>query len=99
MSEMSIDDVRRVAQLANLSFSEAELDQMRADMSVILDYVELLNQAETDNVEPMAHPIDVKNVFREDEPTEMLPLEKALENAPATDGRYFVVPAILDAEE
>ncbi|MBR9802497.1 Asp-tRNA(Asn)/Glu-tRNA(Gln) amidotransferase subunit GatC, partial [bacterium] len=73
--------------------------QMGDHLRSILDYVEILNQVETDNVEPLAHPIEVQNVFRDDEPTPMLSREDALKNAPNTDGKYFLVPAILDGGE
>lgn len=99
MSDLTRDDVRKVADLAQLEFGEEELTQMGDHLRSILDYVEILNQVETDNVEPLAHPIEVQNVFRDDEPTAMLSREEALKNAPNTDGKYFLVPAILDGGE
>jgi len=99
MSDLSRDDVRKVADLAQLEFSEDELTQMGNHLRGILDYVEILNQVDTDGVEPLAHPIEVQNVFRDDEPTPMLSRDDALKNAPSTDGKYFLVPAILDAGE
>ncbi len=99
MATLSLDDVRKVAQLANLELSETELQEMSSHLSGILDYVELLNQVETEQIEPLAHPIDVVDVFRNDEPTEMLPREEALKNAPETDGKYFIVPAILNSTQ
>jgi len=99
MSELSLDDVRKVAELANLTFSPDELVQMQGDMRAILDYVDVLQKVDTADVEPLAHPIEVENVLRDDTPTEMLSIEQALQNAPKTDGRYFIVPAILDATE
>lgn len=99
MTALSSDEIRKVAQLANLEISDTELEQMSNHLSSILDYVDVLNQVDTEQVEPLAHPIEVVNVFREDEQTEMLSREEALKNAPKTDGKYFVVPAILDATE
>lgn len=99
MSNISLDDVRKVAQLANLTFSEDELVEMQAHLAKTIGYVEILNQVDTENVAPMAHPIDVVDVFRDDVLTPMLSREEALQNAPKTDGQYFVVPAILDAGE
>ncbi len=99
MATLSLDDVRKVAQLANLELSETELQEMSSHLSGILDYVELLNQVDTEHIEPLAHPIDVVDVFRNDEPTEMLPREEALKNAPETDGKYFIVPAILNSAQ
>lgn len=99
MSDLSLEDVRKVADLAHLELSAAELEQHSGHMRRILDYVSRLEQVDTSNVEPLAHPIEVVNVFRDDELTEMLPREQALQNAPKTDGKYFIVPAILDAAE
>ncbi len=99
MSNISLDDVRKVAQLANLTFSEDGLVEMQTHLAKTIGYVEILNQVDTENVAPMAHPIDVVDVFRDDVLTPMLSREEALQNAPRTDGQFFVVPAILDASE
>ncbi len=99
MADLDLDAVKKVAQLANLELSETELQEMAKHLGGILDYVEVLKQVDTENIEPLAHPIEVVNVFRDDEPTEMLPREQALQNAPETDGKYFVVPAILNSAE
>ncbi|MEX0701363.1 MAG: Asp-tRNA(Asn)/Glu-tRNA(Gln) amidotransferase subunit GatC [Planctomycetales bacterium] len=89
------DDVAKVASLARLELSEAELDEHAAQLGRILEYVELLDAVSTDDVEPMAHAVELVNVFRPDEPGESLPRDAALANAPQTDGRYFLVPPIL----
>ena len=52
----------------------------------------------TDDVEPMAHAIDVRDVLRDDVVTPMLPRDAALANAPATDGEFFLVPQILGGD-
>ncbi|TXT30189.1 MAG: aspartyl-tRNA(Asn)/glutamyl-tRNA (Gln) amidotransferase subunit C [Planctomycetota bacterium] len=62
----------------------------------MLGYVELLNELDTSAVEPMAHVADLANVFRDDELRPSLPRAAALSNAPKTDGKYFVVPQILE---
>ncbi|MBL4885042.1 MAG: Asp-tRNA(Asn)/Glu-tRNA(Gln) amidotransferase subunit GatC [Planctomycetaceae bacterium] len=99
MPALSAADVQKVAHLANIELSETEILDVSNHLGSILEYVEVLDQVDTEQIEPLAHPIDVVNVFREDKPTEMLAREEALKNAPNTDGKYFVVPAILDAAE
>lgn len=92
------DDVRKVARLARLKLTDEEVDLYTRQLAQVLQYVERLAEVETSHVEPMAHAIELENVFRPDEPTPSLPREAALANAPHTDGRYFLVPAILEAD-
>jgi aspartyl-tRNA(Asn)/glutamyl-tRNA(Gln) amidotransferase subunit C len=87
--------VEKTALLARLKLSEAEIEMFTGQLSGLLDYVSILNEVDTADVEPMAHAVAVSNVFREDEPTPSLPREDALANAPQTDGSYFLVPPIL----
>ena len=96
MSEFTPEQVRKVAHLARLKFSDDECTRLSRQLGDILTYVELLNEVDTTDVEPMAHAIEMTNVLREDVPQPSLPREQALANAPQTDGRYFLVPAILD---
>ncbi|MFN0051212.1 MAG: Asp-tRNA(Asn)/Glu-tRNA(Gln) amidotransferase subunit GatC [Planctomycetales bacterium] len=92
-------EVLKVAALARLKLSDAELDDCTAKLASILEYVELLNEVNTDDVEPLVHAVELSNVFREDVVQPSLPLAAALANAPKTDGQYFLVPQILDAAE
>jgi len=90
-------DVEHVAKLARLELSEEELGLYTKQLGDILSYVEKLNQADTANVEPLAHAAGAGNVFREDRVEASLDRAKALEQAPDADGRFFRVPRILDA--
>jgi aspartyl-tRNA(Asn)/glutamyl-tRNA(Gln) amidotransferase subunit C len=94
---LSAEEVRKVARLARLKLTAAELETFTLQLGQILGYVHILDQLQTEGVEPMAHAVDVANVFREDEPHKSLPREAALANAPKTDGQAFLVPPILDA--
>jgi aspartyl-tRNA(Asn)/glutamyl-tRNA(Gln) amidotransferase subunit C len=95
---LSLDEVRKVARLARLELSEDDLARMQPQLSAILDYVAQLQQIDTEGVEPLAHPLPVQNVFREDEPRPSLPVDAALTNAPVRLGDYFGVPAVFDTE-
>jgi aspartyl-tRNA(Asn)/glutamyl-tRNA(Gln) amidotransferase subunit C len=96
--ELSRDDVRKVADLARLKLSDAELDSLGNDLRAIVGYVQVLNEVDTTGVAPMVHAVELQNVLRADVPIESLPRSAALSNAPRTDGEYFLVPAIIDAE-
>ncbi len=93
---ITIEQTRWVASLARLEMTDAELAAMTEQLSAILDYVDQLKQVPTDNVEPLAHPLDLHNVFRPDEPIPSLPRDEALANAPAQADGFFEVPAVLD---
>ncbi|HEV3146942.1 MAG TPA: Asp-tRNA(Asn)/Glu-tRNA(Gln) amidotransferase subunit GatC [Gemmataceae bacterium] len=95
---MAIDteQVRWVATLARLQLSEADLAKMTEQLSAILEYVDQLKKIPTDGVEPLAHPLKVSNIFRDDEPIPSLSVEAALANAPDRKGDFFGVPPILD---
>lgn len=90
------DTVKKVAHLARLKLTDTELDLFTTQLGQVLGYVELLNELDTSAVEPMAHVADIANVFRDDELRPSLPRAAALSNAPKTDGKYFVVPQILE---
>jgi aspartyl-tRNA(Asn)/glutamyl-tRNA(Gln) amidotransferase subunit C len=95
-TSLSIDDVRKVAHLARLKLSEVDLETYTRQLGDVLQYVELLDGVDTADVAPLAHPHETVNVLRADEPRESLQREAALANAPRSDGRYFLVPAILE---
>jgi aspartyl-tRNA(Asn)/glutamyl-tRNA(Gln) amidotransferase subunit C len=90
------EDVRHVAQLAHLQFSDAEEAQMANELSRILDYVDKLDELDTAGVPPMSHVLDVTNVFRPDEVKATIDRASALELAPNADNEYFRVPKVVD---
>ena len=92
---LSRSDVERISLLARLKFGEDELDRMTAQLSQIVQYVEQLSDLDTDNVEPMAHTLDLVDVVRPDETRPSLPREEVLANAPRHDDEYYRVPAVL----
>jgi aspartyl-tRNA(Asn)/glutamyl-tRNA(Gln) amidotransferase subunit C len=93
---MDIEDVKKVARLARLELSDADLATMAQQLTAILNYFDQLKQLNTDGVEPLAHPLPVLNVFRPDELKPSLPVDDALANAPERIGDFFGVPAVLD---
>jgi aspartyl-tRNA(Asn)/glutamyl-tRNA(Gln) amidotransferase subunit C len=90
--------VAKVASLARLALEEAELDRMTRELSGIVGFVSTLAEIDTTSVEPLAHPLESKNVFREDAVKPSLPRDQALAAAPKHDGECFLVPAVLGDE-
>lgn len=92
---LSRADVEKVALLARLRLSDAELETMTGQLAQIVGYVDQLSAVNTDGVEPMAHAVEVSNVFADDRVEPSLPREIALANAPRHNGRGYLVPAVL----
>ena len=98
MSSLSRDDVAHLAGLARIELSDAELDRMVGELGVILESVAKVQQAPTDGVAPMSHPMPLTNVTRPDVVRPSLTAEEALSGAPAEEQHRFSVPRILDLE-
>lgn len=93
---VTIADVEKVALLAKLQFSQEEKEKFTAQLNRILEYMEKLNELDTENVEPTSHVVPLKNVFREDKVGESLPQEGVLANAPAQAEGHFLVPKVME---
>ena len=91
---ISEEQVRHVARLARLGLSDEEVERFRGQLSAILDAVGKVGELDLADVEPTSHPLDLVNVFGEDEPAPSLPLEDALANAPDPEDGFFGVPAV-----
>ena len=89
-------DVRKVASLARLKVTDADVDSLLGDLSAILEYVDVLNEVDTTGIQPMVHAVELHDVLRADVLQESLPREAALQNAPRTDGKCFLVPTIIE---
>ena len=88
-------DVEKVSLLGRLLLSDAELDKMTEQMGRIVGYIEQLGELNTENVQPMAHALEMHNVFADDALGVSLPREAALANAPKKDSECYRVPAVL----
>ncbi len=87
--------VEKVSLLARLQLTDAELETMATELSQIVSYVDLLGEVDTEGVEPMAHAVEVNNVFAADEIRPSLPREQALASAPQSNQRGYLVPPVL----
>ncbi len=93
---VTLDDVDKVASLSRLSFSDDERRRLVDDLNRILEYMDQLNELDTENVEPTAHVLLMSNVFREDAEKPSMPKEKLLANAPSQEKGYFKVPQVIE---
>jgi aspartyl-tRNA(Asn)/glutamyl-tRNA(Gln) amidotransferase subunit C len=88
-------DIEKVALLARLQLTDSEVIALTSDLAQIVGYVDQLAEVNTDGVQPMAHAVEIANVFRADEVAASLPRDEALANAPHRDERGYLVPAVL----
>jgi aspartyl-tRNA(Asn)/glutamyl-tRNA(Gln) amidotransferase subunit C len=92
MTEISRELLLHVAHLARLELREDELARMEGQLNDILAAVSKVAELDLSDVPPTSHPLDVVNVWGEDEPRPCLTVEEALANAPERDGDFFKVP-------
>ena len=90
------DEVRHIATLARIGMTDDEVERMRDEMSQILESFDVLQQIDTDAVEPTGHSVDLDSVLRSDEVAESSPVADVLLNAPATEDDFVRVRAVLD---
>jgi aspartyl-tRNA(Asn)/glutamyl-tRNA(Gln) amidotransferase subunit C len=90
------DQVRHIAMLARLELEEGEADDVVDKLSRIVDFVDQLQAASTDDVLPMAHPLDMSQRLRADDVTEPDARDFYQENAPSTEGGYYLVPKVIE---
>jgi aspartyl-tRNA(Asn)/glutamyl-tRNA(Gln) amidotransferase subunit C len=86
------DEVLHVARLARLELTEEEVARFTEQLSAILDAVAKVSELDLSDVEPTAHPLDLVNVWAEDEPRASIPVDDALANAPGREAGFFKVP-------
>jgi aspartyl-tRNA(Asn)/glutamyl-tRNA(Gln) amidotransferase subunit C len=96
MAKITIQEVEHVAKLACLEFDEEEKKKLAEQLGRILDYIEQLDELDTEDVEPTSHVIPVKNVVRPDVVKPSLTRDEALSNAPSNVDGLFEVPKIIE---
>ncbi|MCR6721363.1 MAG: Asp-tRNA(Asn)/Glu-tRNA(Gln) amidotransferase subunit GatC [Chitinophagaceae bacterium] len=94
---MQITDemIDKLAHLAKLQFNDMEKSAIKGDLEKMIGFVEKLNELDLDAVEPLMHMSESVNVLRDDVVQGSISREKALQNAPDTDGQYFRVPKVI----
>ena len=86
------DQLLHVARLARLELREDEVERLESQLNDILAAVSKVSELDLADVPATSHPLDVVNVWEEDEPRPCLPVEEALANAPEREGDFFKVP-------
>ncbi len=94
--KITSEQVDYVALLGRLDLTPEEKQKYQAQLDDILKYMDMLAAVPTDDVEPMAGPVELYTPLREDEVKESLPIEEALANAPAKIGTSFRVPRVIE---
>ena len=89
-------DVQKIAHLARLAVSDAEADALVKDLSNILGLVAQMDAVDTDEVSPMAHPMDMTQRLRKDEATETNQREAFQAHAPSVENGLFLVPKVIE---
>ena len=97
-ARLTRDNVAKVADLARLNLSEAELERYTEQLGAVLDHAEDVASLDLDGVPPTAHPVPLVNVLRDDVVVEGVDREEVLSQAPSVEDRRFRVPAILGEE-
>ena len=95
-TDLTIEEIKQISVLTRIAMTENELDVMRTEMSAILDSVAILNEVDTESVEPTGHSVDIKSVMRDDEKQDSLTQEETLLNAPETEGSFIRIRAVLE---
>jgi aspartyl-tRNA(Asn)/glutamyl-tRNA(Gln) amidotransferase subunit C len=90
---ISRDEVLHVARLARLALTDDEVERFGEQLDAILEAVGKVAELDLTDVEPTAHPLELANVWAEDEPRPSLTPDEALANAPDRSGNLFHVPA------
>jgi len=94
--KLSREEVLRIARLARLGMTEAEVGRFGEQLSNILENFEILKKVDTSDVPPTAQSIVLQNVMRSDEVAPSLPVSEILANAPRKEGEFFRVRAVLE---
>lgn len=94
--KIDIKTVDEVAHLARLEFNDDAKAEILNDMNRMLQFVDKLNELDTDDVEPLIYMTDEVNVLREDNIEQTITQREALKNAPEKDSDYFKVPKVID---
>lgn len=95
---MTVDrqTVEKLAELAHIAISEATIDEVSGQLGDMLQLMDQLQTVNTEGVQPMAHPLETKQILRADAVTEPNQCEAFLARAPLTDEGLFLVPKVID---
>ena len=93
---ISKEDVKHIAKLSRLEFSDNQLEKFTTDLSNIVDFANTLSEVNIEGVEPTAYILDIKNVFRKDENVKSYDRQEILKNAPDAEAGCVSVPKTVE---
>lgn len=93
---MNKNTVSKIANLAKIEIDDSKIEGIAENLEKILDLVGEMNAIDTDNINPMSHPLNLKQVMRPDEVTEQDQRENFQKNSPSIENGYYKVPKIID---
>ena len=93
---MNKNTVSKIANLAKIEIDDSKIEGIAENLEKILDLVGEMNSIDTDNINPMSHPLNLKQVMRPDEVTELDQRENFQKNSPSIENGYYKVPKIID---
>jgi aspartyl-tRNA(Asn)/glutamyl-tRNA(Gln) amidotransferase subunit C len=98
-AKITPEQVQHVAKLSRLALPPARLAKLAGELESILEYVAKIQSVDVAGVEPMAHALPIKNVFRDDVVEPSLSVQQVLANAPDADPPFFKVPKVIGGDE
>ena len=90
------EEIKKVAHLARINVSQAELEQVEKKLVGILTLIEKMQEVNTDSIDPMSHALDINQPLREDKVTENDIRDKSLSLAPHSEQSLFIVPQVIE---
>lgn len=96
MSSLTLEEVKKIAHLARLNLSQAELALYGPQLSSILEFIEQMNKVDTSKVEPLAHPLDLSQRLRHDAVNEPNLRDKYQQIAPQVEAGLYLVPKVIE---
>ncbi|RDI36910.1 Asp-tRNA(Asn)/Glu-tRNA(Gln) amidotransferase subunit GatC [Aquicella lusitana] len=95
---LSIEEIQKIAHLSRLYLADTDIAEYSVQLSRILDFIEDMNQVDTTNIEPLAHPLDIPQRLREDKVTEPNLRDKFQAIAPQVESGLYLVPKVIEDE-
>lgn len=95
---LSIEEIQKIAHLSRLHLADADIAEYSVQLSRILDFIEDMNQVDTTDIEPLAHPLDIPQRLREDKVTEPNLRDKFQAIAPQVESGLYLVPKVIENE-
>jgi aspartyl-tRNA(Asn)/glutamyl-tRNA(Gln) amidotransferase subunit C len=94
--DIGVKEIEHIANLSRITLTVDEKNTFAKQLTNILDYIEKLNELDTDEVQPMAYATSLKNVFREDEIKSSFSRQEILELSPSCANGFFKVPKVIE---